>query len=90
MIYITAVRPSTATDYKGITDYRWLESDSGKAGTNSRAAMVTYLEKDGNEARVAGEDGPSFVAVHEEAGTKYLRTHADKSWNNNLSALPKF
>lgn len=33
MIYVTAIRPSTATSYKGITHYRWLNSADGKAGT---------------------------------------------------------
>jgi len=89
MIYITAVRPASPTSYHGLTHYRWLDSSDGKAGTTGRAGMIKFLEE-GKKAQVAGEDGPSVVAVYESNGTKYLRTHADGSWNNNLESLPRF
>lgn len=89
MIYVTAIRPSTATSYKGITHYRWLNSADGKAGTSDRAAMVKYLDEK-KTAQVAGEEGPSWLSVHEVDGQRYVRSHADKSWNNNLHSLPRF
>lgn len=30
----------------------------------------------------------AYVGVFERNGVKYLRTYADKVWNNNLEALP--
>lgn len=89
MIYITAVKPSTATTYKGITHYRWLRSDTGKAGTTDRAGMVDFLEKEENRAQVAGESGPAEVGIRQVDGVKYLQTHADGSWTNNLTELPR-
>jgi hypothetical protein len=89
VIYVTAISPAGATSYTGIASFRWLNSDTGKAGTTNRAGMVEFIES-GKRAQVAGEDGPSEIGVCENSGTKYLRTHADGSWNNNLSNLPKF
>jgi hypothetical protein len=88
MIYVTAIKPSTASTYKGITHYRWLNSADGKAGTSDRASMIKFLDEK-KTAQVAGEDGTSTLGVFEHEGTRYVRTYADKSWNNNLESLPK-
>lgn len=89
MIYITAIKPATASTYKGITHYRWLNGETGKAGTSDRVAMVAFLEKKDNRAQVAGEGGPAEVGIRDDDGTRYLQTHADGSWNNNLLQLPR-
>jgi len=90
MIYVTAIRPSTASTYKGITHYRWLNSADGKAGTTEKLDMVAFLDKPTSKAQVAGEDGPATLGVYEDGGVRYVRTHADGSWNNNLNSLPTF
>jgi len=88
VIYVTATAPSHAASYQGITSFRWLESTGGTAGTSTLAEMLKFLEEDGGRALVAGEDGPAEVGVYTDGTRKYLRTYADGSWNNNLSALP--
>jgi hypothetical protein len=53
--------------------------------------MVKWLEdEDNNRAQVAGESGPAEVGVVERGSTKYLRTHADGQWSDNLLSLPRF
>jgi hypothetical protein len=89
-LFITAVRPSTATTHKGITGYRWLKPDDGTAGTADLAGMIVWLDKKDNEAFVAGSRGPAEVTVVDEAPNRYPRTTGDGEDDNNLENLPKF
>lgn len=51
--------------------------------------MVAWLGKDANAAQVGGEDGPATVGFV-RASPPYLRTYADREWNDNLLAQPRF
>lgn len=86
MIYITAVRSTTPSR---ITDVKWLNGDNGRTGQSSTGAMIEWLNKPNTRAQVGGEDAPSWVGVV-NADPPYLRTFADKEWNDNLLALPRF
>ncbi|OYN76155.1 DUF3892 domain-containing protein [Mycolicibacterium sphagni] len=62
---------------------------SGAVATCTREEMVLLLEL-GNTAFVQGANHQSEVAVFEVNGVKYLRTHADGYWDDNLLSLPTF
>lgn len=89
-LFITAVRPSTATTYKGITGYRWLDPVKETAGTTNLANMIAWLDKKDNEAFVAGANGPAEVTVVGDAPNRYPKTTGDGEDDNNLENLPKF
>lgn len=66
-----------AITYLGGSGWRWTReqvSQSIEAGTNT-----FYTQVNGRRADVAVVNGPSG---------KYLRTHADGTYNDNLLALP--
>lgn len=90
MTYITAVHMAGGTQHQHIAGVRWLNGVSGKSDTTTTAAMIEFMDK-GNAVQVGGSDGPVTVSVvRPERGTPYLRTHADKQWNDNLLALPRY
>ena len=91
MKFITAIRSGTTAGHEGITHVRWLDSSTERAKTYTTASVAKWLEQSGsNVVKVAGEDSSSFVAVRERNGHKYLQTHANKQWNDNLLSLPLF
>ncbi|HKO20074.1 MAG TPA: DUF3892 domain-containing protein [Acidobacteriaceae bacterium] len=87
--YVTAVRMSAGSSHQHIAAVRWLNPNSGIAGTNDTASVIEWLGKPGAVATVAGEEGPATVGVV-KASPPYLRTYADGEWTDNLLALPRF
>lgn len=55
----------------------------------TREQMVAMLEV-GHTAFVQGANHQSEVSVFEGDGVKYLRTHANGYWDDNLLSLPTF
>lgn len=90
-IKITAIRQSGGTGHEHITHLWWVSPASGETGDDSRAGIVAWIENQNGKAYV--EDGSGNRAdvrvVHPASGTKYLRTHADGRWTDNLLALPR-
>ena len=90
MYFLTAIHTEGGETEAHVTNFRWLNSTSGVAGTSSTANMVAWLEK-GNSLFVGGPDGKVSVGVvRPAAGTPYLRSFANKQWTDNLKALPRF
>lgn len=87
MLFITAIRLS-GSSAQHITHHKWLNADKGTTGVSPTAEMVKWLRA-GNKAQVGGEDGPAYVGLV-DGNPPYLRTYADKEWNDNLLALPRF
>jgi hypothetical protein len=89
-IRFTAIRLSGGTDHEHIVHLWWTNPSTGKSGDNTRASLVDWIENDNGKAYV--EDGAGNRAdvgvVAPTHGAKYLRTHADGKWTNNLLALP--
>lgn len=71
-----------------IITVKWAGDQSGDIGKSTRETMVTWIEN-GNYAYVQGPQSRSQVGVV-DATPKYLRTHANKFWNDNLLSLPTF
>ena len=89
-LFITHIRmsPPTANDHEHIDELRWIEDETSETGASTRSNVVAWLE-DGNRAFVS--DGTRSVEVGVvDATPKYLRTHADGYYNNNLLSLPRF
>lgn len=79
--------PSNSRHYQHIVQVRW--QASGQIGDCTRQQMVAAIEG-GHTAFVQAGGHLSEVGVHTENGIKYLRSHADGYWNDNLLALPTF
>lgn len=79
--------PPNSREYAHIVavQYRY---NSGVA-TCTREEMVSMLEQ-GHTAFVQGANHQSEVSVFELNGVKYLRTHANGYWDDNLLSLPTF
>jgi hypothetical protein len=87
-VYITERHMVSGTGHEHIAGVKWENRDTKKTGQSSREAMVEFIEG-GRDARVA--DGSSYVQVGVvDATPKYIRTHADGKWTDNLLALPEY
>ncbi len=80
--------PPDSRDYQHIIAVKWRTSSS--VGECTRQDMVRWLDA-GHTAFVQGSRSTSEVAVFTAAnGVKYLRTHANGYWDDNLLSLPTF
>jgi len=85
MVFITAVHMEGGSGHEHIAAVRW--EQGGKTGHCSRALMVSFINENGAEA-VKVTDGRNTVSVGVLEG-KWLPTHADGKWTDNLLALPR-
>ena len=88
-IKFTARRMSDGQQHEHIVRLWWIVPSTGKTGNDSREDLVKWIEE-GNKAYCEDAAGHrADVAVRTSArGVKYLQTHADRVWTNNLLALP--
>lgn len=91
-VRITHVRFSTTTKtHETITDYKWTSLQDNSTGSSSKATMVDWMDnKNGRAVVGSGAAQVEVGVVHPAKGQPYLRTYADKVWNNNLLSLPTF
>jgi hypothetical protein len=90
MIYLTEIHMSGGTGHRHVGSVRWRNPSGGKCGSSTVAELVGWLEaNDDNRAIV--RYGSRDVRVGVAKGTPpYLRTYADKTWNDNLLSLPRY
>ncbi|MGW8359236.1 DUF3892 domain-containing protein [Streptomyces wedmorensis] len=91
-IQITAVRLTAGgTTHEHIIHLWWTEQATGKTGDNTRAEIVHWIENQSGKAYTSDAAGhrTEVAVVTPARGEKYLRTHADSVWTNNLLALPR-
>lgn len=89
MVYITAVHMAGGTGNEHISSVRWRNPSDAKTGENTRAQMVDWIDNKAGVAKV--QSSPADVAVGVvDATPKYLRTHANGKWTDNLLSLPRF
>lgn len=90
-IRITAIRQTGGTGHEHISHLWWTNPASGQDGDNSRAQLVDWIEVEHGAAYVANSQGKraDVGVITPSYGPKYLRTHADGVWTDNLLALPR-
>lgn len=89
MIYITEVHMTGGPDHQHIGAVRWRNPDGGKCGSSSRAEMVAWIRDKNGEARVrVGKSNVTVGVVN--AAPPHIHTYADKTWTDNLLALPRY
>lgn len=91
-IRITHIRLSGGVrDHQHITNVRWVSrEDSTETQDNTVSAVVERIDKGGKAYSGTGASEVPVGVVREAGQTPYLRTYADKQWNNNLLSLPTF
>lgn len=91
MIEITAIHLEGSPAHDHIGALQWRNLQSGATGQSTRQAVVDWLEEStANQAVVSRDGGWVYVGVWLDRGVKWLRTHADGVWSDNLLTLPRF
>jgi hypothetical protein len=90
-IRITAIRLSGGNTHQHIVRLWWTNPGTGKTGDNTRGQIVSWIEQENGKAYVEDIRGnrADVGVVTPVHGEKYLRTHADGVWTDNLLALPQ-
>lgn len=89
MVRINAVHMAGGTSHEHISGVRWVNPSTGKAGDSTTGDVVLWIEG-GGTATVQDSQGSVAVGVVDAKPNRYLRTHADGRWTDNLLALPRF
>lgn len=89
-IRFTAIRLSGGSTHQHITRLWWTDPATNATGDNSRAELVAFVDQ-GGKAYVEDRFGNrvDVGVVTPRVGEKYLRTHANGKWTDNLLALPR-
>jgi hypothetical protein len=90
-IRFTAIRMSGGTSHQHIIHLWWVNPADGSTGDNSRDYLVDWIENQHGKAYVEDRYGhrADVGVVHPKVEPKYLRTHRDGVWTDDLLALPK-
>jgi hypothetical protein len=91
-IRITAIRkPPGNYSHEAITYLKWLNESTRKTGIVDRVALYNWI-KQGNKAYVKDAAGDvAYVETRDNLyGTQFVQTYADRTWRDNLLALPPF
>jgi hypothetical protein len=86
----TAIRLSGGTSHQHIIRLWWVDPASTQSDNDSRADLVSWIERGGSAyVEDSLDNRVSVGVVVPQVGEKYLRTHADGKWTDNLLALPQ-
>jgi hypothetical protein len=91
-LQITGIRKpgGRSNSHEAISHYRWRKDANGETGIDTRIDVISYLERNGEKAYVKVGNLTAWCAIRtNEHGTKYLQTHADNQWSDNLLSLPE-
>lgn len=90
-IRITHIRLSgTPPTHQRITHLKWVNTSDGETGSNTKAAIVDWIDENGTAYVGTGSAQVRVGVVRPDGATPYLRTYADQTWTNNLLELPTF
>jgi len=91
-VRIIAVRKDRGNHYnphEAVSHYKWLNEQTRESQITDRPTMVAWMEDNGH-AYVRDTSGTVSCYVNtSRAGTKFLQTHADGRWTDNLLNLPE-
>lgn len=88
---ITGIRKpgGAANPHEAISHYRWVDDGGEKSGITDRLTVVGWVQDRKIPAYVSDGFNKVWCGVRQnQHGTKFLQTHADNKWSNNLLALP--
>lgn len=90
-IRMTAIRLSGGNTHQHIVRLWWANPSTGETGDSSRAEIIAWIEKQDGKAFVQDAYGHrvDVGVVTPALGEKYLRTHANGVWTDNLLSLPQ-
>jgi hypothetical protein len=90
MVFITHIHMDTPRGgHEHIASVKWRNPSDSQTGSSTIEQMVDFIEK--QKGRVQVTDGHRTVEVGVvNAQPKYIRTHADGVWTDNLLALPRY
>lgn len=89
MVEITAVHMSGGTKHEHIAEVKWKNPETSETGKSTRETMVDWIENKSGKAYVTDGKNKAWVGVV-NATPKYIRTHADGKWSDNLLSLPRY
>jgi hypothetical protein len=89
LIYIYAVHMTGGSRHEHIASVRWKNPDTGDSGEDTLERMVNWIRTGNGNAYVCGNGHLAKVGVV-DGNRRYLRTHADGVWTDNLLALPQY
>lgn len=77
--------------HAAIQSLGWIEDGTAKRGTSTRLEMYDWIKNRSGDAYVRDGQGNTVrVGTAETSrGTKYVRTYRDRTWTDNLLALPE-
>ena len=89
-IRFTGRRMSGGQQHQHIVRLWWVNPSTGETGDNTREYLVSWIEDQKGKAYTEDAAGNrADVGVRKTTnGVKYLQSHADGVWTNNLLALP--
>ena len=88
MVFITAVHMEGGSGHEHIASVRWRDPATGKTDASTRQQMVEFInQNDAGAAKVTDGVHTVNVGVFKE---RWLRTYADRTWTDNLLALPRY
>ena len=86
MVNVTDVHMEGGSGHEHIAEVKWRNPSNGETGISSRQQMIEFING-GGDVRVQVGSNSVQVGVWEK---KWLRTHADGVWKDNLLALPRY
>lgn len=89
MVFLIGIHTEGGTGHEHITMVEWFDPSENKTDRSYATQVIGFLESNG-VAKVT--DGKTTVDVGVVNGEKrkYLRTHANGKWTDNLLSLPRF
>ncbi len=88
-IQITHIRkPNPSSLHEAISHYGCQKND-GTLGIYEREYFIKWLEDNSAKAYVSQNGNVTWCEIRNNGRIKYLQTHADGQWSNNLLSLPQ-
>jgi hypothetical protein len=88
---ISVSKPSgwNQNPHEAISNLGWIEDSTTKAGVATRQQIYDFLKNNGTAYVKDAYGDVAFLSTRENNyGTKFVQTHADGIWKDNLLALP--
>lgn len=91
-IKCTFRRMESGRGHEHIAALGWVNPETGKTGVSTRAEIVDFIDRQGNNALYCPDQyggAGAWVHVNSNGHARYPQTKADGRWTNNLLALPE-